>query len=99
MASSGVTNYSVTELEVVKAILSKIGVGQDSQTPRPSDVAVVRRNLNMIYKQWVAQADFAPGLKMWTRRRAYLFLSDKAQYDIGPSGDECGADEYVSFDL
>jgi hypothetical protein len=99
MASSGVSNYSVTELEVVKAILSKIGVLQNSQSPKPADIEIVRRNLNMIYKQWVAQADFAPGLKMWTRKRAYLFLDNKAQYDIGPSGDECAAEEYVSMTL
>lgn len=100
MSTSGTTTYSVTELEVITGAAAKIGVAQDSQAMSASDVAVFRRNLNMIVKQWVAQADFAPGLKMWTRRRAYLFLQDdQVVYDIGPSGDECAAEEYVPMIL
>src|SRR6185369_11789320 len=96
MSSSGVTNYSVTEREVIEAAASKIGVLESGQALDNSDLLIFRRNLNMIVKQWVAQADFAPGLKMWTRRRAYLFLQDgQVEYDIGPSGDECAAEEYV----
>jgi hypothetical protein len=100
VSSSGVTSYSVTELEIIKAIMGKIGVGETGQTPDADDIDTIRRNLNMIYKQWVAQADFAPGLKMWTRRRAYLFLTpDQVEYSIGPSGDECAAEEYVPMEL
>lgn len=97
MSSSGVTNYSCTELEIITSILSKLGVANDAETLDAGDVAVVRRNLNMIYKQWVSQVDFAPGLKMWTRRRAHLFLQkDQIAYSIGPTGDECASESYVS---
>lgn len=100
MSSSGITNYSVTELEVIKGAAGKIGVLESGQTLDAADVEVFRRNLNMIVKQWTGQADFAPGLKMWTRRRAYLFLQDEQiQYDIGPSGDECASEEYVTTTL
>jgi len=100
VSTSGVTNYSCTELEIATAVLSKLGVLQNSQTPDAADLVLVRRNLNMIYKQWVAQADFAPGLKMWTRRRAYLFLQDgQVSYSIGPTGDECASESYVTTTL
>ena len=100
MSTSGITSYSCTELEIVTAILSKLGVKESGQALDAEDVQTVRRNLNMIYKQWTAQADFAPGLKMWTRRRAYLFLQKgQTAYSIGPSGDECAAESYVSTTL
>lgn len=100
MSTSGTTSYSCTELEIITAVLGKIGVAENGQTLDPGDVQVVRRNLNMIYKQWVAQADFAPGLKMWTRRRAYLFLQkDQISYSVGPTGDECASESFVRTTL
>jgi hypothetical protein len=99
MATSGVTTYSVTELDVIEAAAAKLGIKQTGQTMNPADVVLMRVGLNMIYKQWIAQADFAPGLKMWARRRAYLFLSDAVEYHIGPTGDECAAEEYVAMTL
>ncbi len=100
MSSSGVTNYSVSELEVLKEAASHLGILESGQSMRADDVVVMRRKLNMLTKQWVAQADFAPGLKMWTRRRAYLFLQqDQIQYDIGPLGDECASESYVHTTL
>ena len=40
----------------------------------------------MLVKQWQAKTDFAPGLKTWTRRRGYLFLSGTTgQYSVGPT--------------
>lgn len=100
MSSSGITDYSVTELDVIEGAAGKIGVGENGQTLDPDDVKTFRRNLNMIVKQWTAQADFAPGLKMWTRRRAYLFLqNDQIEYDIGPTGDECASETYATTTL
>jgi hypothetical protein len=100
MATSGTTSYSVNELDILKGALGKIGVLESGQPLNADDVVVLRRNLNMIVKQWVAQTDFAPGLKMWTRRRAFLFLQDEQiQYSIGPTGDECASEEYVTTTL
>lgn len=96
MSTSGTTSYSVTEREVIEAAGAKIGVIESGQTMDAADLVVFRRNLNMLVKQWVAQADFAPGLKMWTRRRAYLFLqAGQEEYTVGPGGDECAAETYV----
>jgi hypothetical protein len=100
MATSGTTSYSVNELDVLKAALGKIGVVEIGRSLEPEDIEVSRRNLNLIIKQWVAQADFAPGLKMWTRRRGWLFLQkSQIEYDLGPSGDECAAETYVATTL
>lgn len=88
MATSGTVTYSVTELDVITDALEDIGAIGAGDSPSPEDIAKARRKLNLIVKQWVSQIDFAPGLKMWTRRRAYL-LPQKSQvvYNLGPSGD------------
>lgn len=100
MATSGTTSYSVNELDVLKAALGKIGVVEIGRSLEAEDIEVSRRNLNLILKQWVSQADFAPGLKMWTRRRGWMFLQkNQIEYDLGPSGDECAAESYVSTTL
>jgi hypothetical protein len=42
--------------------------------------------LNMLVKQWMGKSDFAPGLKVWTRRRGYLFLDGTTGVrPIGPT--------------
>lgn len=100
MATSGTTGYSVNELEILKAALGKIGVVEIGRSLEAEDIEVSRRNLNLIIKQWVSQVDFAPGLKMWTRRRGWLFLQkNQIQYSLGPSGDECASETYVATTL
>lgn len=100
MTTSGTTSYSVTENDIITDALEDIGVVGAGQTIDPNDYAKARRKLNMLLKQWTAQIDFAPGLKMWTRRRAYLFTqADQVVYSLGPSGDECAADSYVTSTL
>jgi hypothetical protein len=100
MSTSGTTDFGSTELNIITDALIDLGVKQSGQALNADDVVVMRRKLNMIVKQWSAQVDFAPGLKMWTRRRAYLFLqADQVGYDIGPSGDECASETYYSTTL
>lgn len=44
------------------------------------------RKLNLICKQWMGKSDFAPGLKLFTRARGYLFLTTgQAVYTLGPT--------------
>lgn len=55
--------------------------------------------LNLIVKQWMGKSDFAPGLKEWTRKRAYLFPQlSKSDYTLGVDGDHATA-SYVSTAL
>lgn len=99
MATSGTTSFSVNELEIITDAMQNIGVLASGETPSAEDVSSCRRKLNLICKQWVAQADFAPGLKMWTRRRAYMFLQDgQVKYTLGPSGDHA-TETYVRTTL
>lgn len=88
MATSGVTSFSVNELEIITDAMENIGLLPAGATLAAEDVVKCRRKLNLLVKQWVSQADFAPGLKMWTRRRAYMFLQDgQVKYTLGPNGD------------
>jgi hypothetical protein len=100
MATSGTTAYSVTERDIIEEAASHLGVLQIGQTMEADEYIVFRRKLNLLMKQWTAQIDFAPGLKMWTRRRAWLFpQSGQVVYSLGPSGDECAAESYVMTTL
>lgn len=99
MASSGVVTFSVNELDIVRDALEEIQVLGVGRTPKSAMIDRARRKLNMIVKQWAGSTDFAPGLKMWTRKRAYLFLQ-KGQhaYSLGPSGDHA-SESYVTTTL
>jgi hypothetical protein len=95
MATSGTVTYSVAEIDIITDALSEIGCLGEDQTLNPADIVLARRKLNLIVKQWTSQLDFAPGLKMWTRRTGYVFLQDgQVQYALGPSGDHA-TDNYV----
>ena len=85
MASSGLDSFAVNELDVVTDAMDTIGALAEGEVPNGSQVVMCRRRLNMLIKQW-SHADFAPGLKTWTRKRAYLFLTSSASYDLGPAG-------------
>lgn len=99
MPTSGTVTYSVTELDVITNALEDIGAIGAGETPSPEDISTARRKLNLIIKQWVSQIDFAPGLKMWTRRRAYLFpQKGQSSYSLGPSGDHA-TESYVETTL
>lgn len=99
MSTSGTVTFSVTEADVIKDALIEIGYLDSAETPDASDIVRARFKLNLIVKQWTSQLDFAPGLKMWTRRRAYLFLQDgQVSYSLGPSGDHA-TETYVQTTL
>jgi hypothetical protein len=99
VSTSGTVTFSVNEADIIKDALIEIGYLDASETPSASDIVTARRKLNMLVKQWTGQLDFAPGLKMWTRRRAYLFLQDgQVSYSLGPSGDHA-TETYVQTTL
>jgi hypothetical protein len=88
MASSGSVDFSVNRDEIIKDAMFEIGALGDSETPTDADIQLYSRYLNRLVKQWQGQADFAPGLKMWSRKRATLYLQDSTNtYSLGPSGD------------
>lgn len=92
MALSGSWSFSVTRDDIVREAMLNVGALGESETPTAQEVTDCARKLNMMVKQWMGSLDFAPGLKMWERQRADLFLSStKYQYALGPSGDNWAA--------
>ena len=88
MATSGSVDFSVNRDEIIKDAMFEIGALGDSETPTDADIHLYSRYLNRLVKQWQGTADFAPGLKMWSRKRATLYLQDsEGSYTLGPSGD------------
>ena len=88
MPSSGSVDFSVSRNDIITAAYQEIGVYRVGQTLSADDVTLAALRLNMIVKQWQGSADFAPGLKEWSRKRGYVFLqTGQSEYDLGPSGD------------
>jgi hypothetical protein len=86
MTTSGTYSFSVSRDDIIRQAMLNIGKLDEGETPTAGDTADCARILNMLVKQWQGMADFAPGLKTWTRRRGYLFLSGTSgQYQLGPS--------------
>src|SRR5215469_1080569 len=69
-----------------------VGALGESEVPTAQEVLDCSRKLNMMVKQWQGTQDFAPGLKMWTRQRASLFLStSKSKYILGGTNSDAWA--------
>ena len=92
MTTSGSYSFSVTLTDMVRHIMLNLGAIGESETPTAQEFADVQFKINMLVKQWMAKKDFAPGLKVFTRQPADLFLGySKFQYQLGPSGDNWAA--------
>lgn len=87
MTTSGVYTFSVSRDDIIREALLNIRKLDELETPTATETTDCARKLNMICKQWQGRADFAPGLKTWTRRHGHLFLSNTTgQYTVGPGG-------------
>jgi hypothetical protein len=87
MTTSGTYVFTVTRDDVIRQAMLNIGKLDAEESPKPQDTTDCSRVLNMMCKQWQAKSDFAAGLKVWTRRRGYLFLNNSSgQYTLGPGG-------------
>ncbi|MDB5975144.1 MAG: hypothetical protein JWR07_1904 [Nevskia sp.] len=85
MSTSGAYTFSVNRDQIVRLAMLNIGQLQDVEAPTPQEISDCALFLNMLVKQWMGKADFAPGLKTWTRRHGHLFLSGATgQYTVGP---------------
>lgn len=92
MALSGTYNFTVVLTDIINESMLNIGAIGPGETPTAQESSDCQRKLNMMVKQWMGTQDFAPGLKMWTRQRADLFLSStKGIYQLGPTGDNWAA--------
>lgn len=99
MASSGSVDFSVSRDDIIQDAAENLGIVEEGGTPTAAQVTVLARKLNMIVKQWQGNADFARGLKVWSRKRAYIFLQKgQGSYSLGPSGDHATS-SYVTTTL
>jgi hypothetical protein len=86
MALSATYSFSVSRDDVIREAMMNIGAIGEAEVPTAQEVNDCARKLNMMVKQWMGKQDFAPGLKMWTRQRADLFLSSTVhKYYLGPN--------------
>lgn len=85
MSTSGVYSFAVTRDDLIRQSMLNIGKLGAYDTPDAVQTADIGMMLNMMCKSWMGKADFAPGLKVWTRKRGHLFLSSTTgQYTVGP---------------
>ena len=88
MATSGSVDFSTSRNTLLTDALMDAGVIGEGDTATSDQIAVASRKLNAIVKQWMGKADFAPGLKVWSRSRATVFLQkNQGSYSLGSSGD------------
>jgi hypothetical protein len=87
-STSGVYTFSVTRDQIIRQMMLDIGALQEGEIPTAQETTDCAFKLNMMVKQWMGNTDFAPGLKVWTRKRADLFLGyTQYTYQLGPTGD------------
>lgn len=86
MTTSGTVSFSVTRDDIILKALTDLGVVAEGQTPNAYQTSKAAMNLNMLVKAWQGQADGAPGLKVWSRKRGSLVLDPtKSVYSLGPT--------------
>jgi hypothetical protein len=95
MTTSGVYTLTVSRDDIIREAMLNLGKLGDNESPSATETTDCARKLNMLCKQWMGKADFAPGLKMWTRKHGDLYLSStKFQYNLGPTGDNWSNGSY-----
>jgi hypothetical protein len=96
MTTSGTYSFSVSRDDIIRQAMLVIGKLDPYESPdaqQTTDCALV---LNMMVKQWMGKADYAPGLKTWTRKRGHLFLQNNTGvYTIGPACATGWSNSYV----
>jgi len=92
VTTSNTWSFTVVRDDIIREAMLNVGAIGEAEVPTAQEVTDCARKLNMLVKQWMATQDFAPGLKIWSRQRADLFLSSsKGVYGLGPSGDNWAA--------
>lgn len=100
MTTSGSYSFSVSRDDIIRQALLNIGKLDPDETPNARMTADCATVLNMMCKQWMGKADFAPGLKVWTRKRGHVFLSNlTGQYTLGPASTTGWTNNYTPTTL
>lgn len=87
MSTSGTYTFSVNSYQIVRQAMLDIVALDGLEQPTPEEYTDCLFKLNMLAKQWMGRQDFAPGMKVWTRRRGTLFLGySQYAYNLGFTG-------------
>ena len=85
MSTSGTYTFSVSRDDIVRQAFLNMGKLDPYEQVDAMNARDAVLMLNMMVKQWMGKADFAPGLKMWCRKHGHLFLNNSTgQYNVGP---------------
>lgn len=76
MTTSGSYSFSISRDEIIRQAMLNIKRLDPDESPSPQEVTDCARVLNMMCKQWQGKSDFAPGLKVWTRKWGHRLLSN-----------------------
>ena len=83
MTTSGSYGFSINRDQIVRKALLDLKKIDGIDPIDPTVMSDCVFNLNLLVKQWQGRADFAPGLKVWTRKTGHLFLrAFTGQYNI-----------------
>lgn len=92
MATSNSYDYSLSAATLIQEAAENLGVLQPGGTIVSAHQTMMLRKLNLIAKQWMGMADFAPGLKVFTRQRVRVFLQKgQHRYIVGPGSSDARA--------
>lgn len=87
-STSGSYTFSVTQAQIIRQMMLDIGALAEAEQPTAQEYSDCSFRLNLMTHQWRSDTDFAPGLKVWTRKRADLFLGNmQYTYALGQTGD------------
>jgi hypothetical protein len=87
MTTSNSYDFTVNRNEIIESALQQISEIAEGQPMTADHIAKGSRWLNLIVKQWQGNSDAAPGFKVWSRKRGYVFLQkNKHDYALGSSG-------------
>ena len=86
MATSGSYSFTVNRGQIIRDAMLNIGRLDETEAPTAQETTDIAFKLNALIKQWMGKTDYAPGLKVFTRRRGHLFLKNTTgPYVMGPS--------------
>lgn len=89
MALSSAWAFTVVRDDIIREAMLNVGAIGEAEVPTAQEVTDCARKLNMMVKSWMGFQDFAPGLKMWERKRADMFLkSSRGVYVLGGSNSD-----------
>lgn len=86
MSTSGSVNFSQNRDQIITRALNILDIVGIGRTPSATQISHAADVLNMLIKSWQGQTDFARGLKVWARKRGYLFLQTR-QHEYTLPGD------------